>query len=79
MNLSVSHWENTIGYASGQNPYSFGEPGYYSFLMSGSNVSASDPSNGDMLAATKAIEFLNSRSVRAGCVTSRLAWTSVAK
>lgn len=74
MNLSVSHWENTIGYASGQNPYNFGEPGYYSFLMSGSNVSASDPSNGDTLAATKAIEFLSNRSVRDA--TSRLAWTS---
>lgn len=62
MNLSVSHWDNTIGYASGSNPYKFGEPGYYSFLQTGSNTSANASSNGDTLAAMKAIQFLQNRS-----------------
>lgn len=59
MNLSVSEWQSTIGFASGDNPYSFGEPGYYSFLMGGANVSASDPSNGDTAAMLAAVKWLN--------------------
>lgn len=60
-NVSVSNWKNDIGYASGGNPYQFGEPGYYSFLNSGSNVSASDPSNGDTQAMLDAVAFLKSK------------------
>ncbi|EDQ87261.1 uncharacterized protein MONBRDRAFT_27473 [Monosiga brevicollis MX1] len=61
-NLSVSAWAGNIGYASGSNPFPFGETGYYSFLRTGAGaVNASDLSNGDTLGVHNAINFLNSK------------------
>ena len=60
-NLSVSHWEQKIGYASGTNAFnSPEEPGYFSFLSRGSNISGADESNGDFAAVRQAIKFLQS-------------------
>ena len=59
-NLSVSEWENDIGYDSGKNAYEFGESGYWSMLSTGGSKSSNDPTNGDLKAVLKAIEFLNS-------------------
>ena len=55
-NLSVSHWEHKIGYASGHNAFrSPQDPGWFSFLSSGSNKSGADESNGDYAAVSAAI------------------------
>ena len=58
--LSVSNWTNDIGVASGQNPYPFGTPGYYSFLATGSNMSGNDTQggNGDYEAVLKTLQFM---------------------
>ena len=59
-NLSVSEWENDIGYDSGHNAYNFGESGYWSMLSTGGEKLSNDTSQGDMRAVVKAIDFLNS-------------------
>ena len=61
LNLSVSHWDAKIGYASGPNAFDFPQPGYFSFLSSGSNISGADESNGDYAAVRQAISFLQSK------------------
>lgn len=49
----------------GDNPFEFGEAGYYSFLRTGSTVNASDPSNGDTKGVLDALTFLQNSSVSA--------------
>jgi arylsulfatase A-like enzyme len=58
-NMSVSSWENDIGYDSGHNMFNFGEAGYWSMLSSGGKKHANDTSQGDFKAVTKAIDFMN--------------------
>jgi arylsulfatase A-like enzyme len=59
-NLSVSEWENDIGYDSGHNAFQFGESGYYSMLSTGGKKLSNDTTNGDLKAVQKAIEFMKS-------------------
>jgi hypothetical protein len=67
-NLSVSLWANSIGSCSGDNPFPFGEAGYYSFLRSGGSCNASDAaSNGDTQATDQAIQFLLNACVGPAC------------
>ena len=56
-NLSVSEWENDIGYDSGHNAYKFGESGYWSMLSTGGEKLSNDTSQGDMRAVVKATIF----------------------
>ena len=59
-NLSVSSWENDIGYDSGRNRFAFGEAGYWSMLSEGGKKHANDTSQGDLRAVTKAVHFMQS-------------------
>ena len=58
-NMSVSSWENDIGYDSGHNMFKFGEAGYWSMLSTGGQKHANDTSQGDLKAITHAVEFMN--------------------
>ena len=58
-NLSVTSWENDIGYDSGHNMFAYGEAGYWSMLSDGRGAKhANDTSQGDLLAVTKAVHFM---------------------
>lgn len=59
-NLSVSAWDNTIGYDSGHNAFPFGESGYWSMTSTGGEKHANDTSQGDLGAVKKAVEFMQS-------------------
>jgi hypothetical protein len=54
-NMSVSSWENDIGYDSGHNMFKFGEAGYWSMLSTGGQKHANDTSQGDLKAITHAV------------------------
>ena len=45
--LSVNEWKNVIGVEHGSNPYPYPQPGYYSFLYTGSNIYGNNTKNGD--------------------------------
>ena len=58
-NLSVSYWEQKIGYASGSNAFQHPtDPGYFSFLSTGSKTSGSDKSQADYEGAMEALSWL---------------------
>ena len=57
-NLSVSGWEQDIGYDSGHNEFEFGDAGYWSMLSSGGKTPANSTKNGDFRAVNKAIQWL---------------------
>eukprot|EP00750_Incisomonas_marina_P013985 INCI17580.5.p1 GENE.INCI17580.5~~INCI17580.5.p1 ORF type:complete len:590 (-),score=92.06 INCI17580.5:474-2243(-) len=59
-NLSVSYWESSIGYKSGDNAFSNpDQPGYFSFLSTGSDVSGADLSNADYKGTMEAVAWMN--------------------
>lgn len=61
---SISEWKGSIGYDSGENTFEFGEPGYWSFLFSGSSLSGKDPSqSGDYKGVLDAIDFFTAPDV----------------
>ena len=57
-NLSLSYWENDIGYGSGSQAVTFPNAGAFSFLSTGSNVSGADPSQGDYKGTLRVLDFL---------------------
>jgi len=58
-NLSISHWENVLGYPSGGNAYDYNESGYFSFLSTGANVSGTDANvSNDLKAHMLGVDFL---------------------
>ena len=55
----MTSWENDIGYDSGHNMFAYGEAGYWSMLSDGRGAKhANDTSQGDLLAVTKAVHFM---------------------
>eukprot|EP00945_MAST-04E_sp_MAST-4E-sp1_P004353 g4353.t1 len=58
-NLSVSAWEQDIGYDSGSNAFKFNESGYWSMLFTGGTSEGNDTAHsGDLRAVKKAVEFM---------------------
>jgi len=58
-NLSVSEWENTIGYSSGSNKFTYGEAGYFSFLSKGGSQLGNSTKNADYMAAVDAVQWMS--------------------
>ena len=62
--IYYSEWKNQIGVQAGKNMFEYPDAGYYSFLYTGSNVSANDTSNHDLLAVETAKNFMFSNNYK---------------
>lgn len=59
LNLSLSYWENDIGYPSGKQVVPYPEAGAFSFLSTGSNASGADSQKShDYRGVLKALDFM---------------------
>ena len=54
-NSSFSYWDQVLGVGDGGSPYSYGDPGYYSFLSSASSHNGSDPAHNQDLSAVQTV------------------------